>query len=1207
MYQTKLCNNGKSVKSEVLYTKGKYVWKRGRIKLKLKRLTAMLMLGTFLCTNSAIGVFADEDEPVQGDIISTQDGGTQDATGTGTGTDGTSTTTGTGTGTDGSSITTGTGTGTDGGSATSETTGAGTGTDGSSTTQGTIGTGEETGTSTGDTQVTGDGANTTSTTTGTGTGTETDGAGATQTTGTTQTTQTTPEHTHCLELVKGDHIHYYQCTDSECDYKEGSVSCTPGNPVLDGYYVKTYCTICEQELSSVDARPTIVSVEDNNDNPVYICGIPHYTTGTQFTVKATIDQSQSMEVVLAAYDVVNETSVEFQPDDVPETDDDGNKVYTFTVDEDGTYYYIMGALARNSTYKSVSATMAHECYVQLTDADYAGVVYTVSAVDADGNEVWKMNDSNENEIYYSSTKYLQDKLKIEFAGVTDYEITNAKLVDENDAVIEGKWKSAPNQDNRRCCIVDALCKAIYDLFHTDNAYKIFYDQFENSGIYYVPAADDGEHTYTLSFVINGELGQKTVKTFIDNAPPEIISTTYNGSDTPAGSSGADTGFYNEDVRVEIKVKESNLINEDTLEGVYIENEAGGEPIYFKAESVYGDVHTFAATVSGDGSYQLKGTVADKANNIKSLDSQSTFTIDKTKPVVQLTFDNNEATNDKYFNKARTATITVKDTNFPGDDAYTTLTLNSQIGTPQVGGWEKTSDDTYSKKIEFSADGIYSLTFNCKDKAGNSSEQQSASEFVVDLTAPEVKVSFDNNTPANENYFKESRMATITIEDISFSSSLVSIDKASEDGLNALPAVTDFNESDGKYVATMKFNTDGKFGFNITCKDLAGNSSDTYTSGVFFIDTTLPEIEITGVTDMSANNGTVEPVITVKDLNLKSEDIEVHLTGSNNGEVAIENKATQTQDGYTLQISDLAHEKANDDLYTLTAKVKDLAGNEFEKQISYSINRFGSIYVVSPDTKKMIDDYYVTTPQNVVITEINVDTLTYKEVSVTHDGDVNQLSAGRGYTTSELSNENGWHSISYTVGKSNFESDGIYSVTVYSEDKATNKQSNQSKEAEIEFLMDQTSPSVVVSGIESDGIYEESQHDFSVNATDTVGVAKITVYADNKVVAEYEASELTENGGTEIITLAGKDDYQQIALTCQDVSGNETTLTYDNVLISEKAQELIASGTIEKQKITRKDLNNSGLSGMAKGVMAVVGTSTVGAAGAVTFGFRRFKK
>jgi hypothetical protein len=205
---------------------------------------------------------------------------------------------------------------------------------------------------------------------------------------------------------------------------------------------------------------------------------------------------------------------------------------------------------------------------------------------------------------------------------------------------------------------------------------------------------------------------------------------------------------------------------------------------------------------------------------------------------------------------------------------------------------------------------------------------------------------------------------------------------------------------------------------------------------------------------------------------------------------------------------------------------------------------------------MVDGYYVTKPQDVVITEINVDSLTKKEVSVAYDGSVKELREGASFTTNDKTNSNGWHSISYNVGKANFNKDGIYAVTVFSEDRASNKQSNQSKDAEIEFLLDKTAPSVIVSGLEDGGIYEEDSHDFSVNAADTIGVTDMKIYLNDEKLSSYTADELNNNGGTAVLTIPSKDDYQKVTIKCTDVAGNVTKLEYNNLLVSVKAEELL---------------------------------------------------
>ena len=400
------------------------------------------------------------------------------------------------------------------------------------------------------------------------------------------------------------------------------------------------------------------------------------------------------------------------------------------------------------------------------------------------------------------------------------------------------------------------------------------------------------------------------------------------------------------------------------------------------------------------------------------------------------------------------------------------------------------------------------------------------------------------------------------------------------------------------------------GVKIKPQDLAGNTAETYTSSTFVIDTVAPEVNITGVADMSANNGAVQPVVTSTDENIKPEDVVVTLTGANKGTVSSSASVRQGNGGYVVELPDLAHVKENDDLYILKATITDLAGNVTEKEIKYSVNRFGSVYVLGDGTLSMIDSYYVTNPQNVVVTEINVDELTYKEVSVTYDGSVRNLSNGKDYSTSDTVNKNSWHSISYTIKAANFRNDGLYSVSVFSEDKATNTQSNKSKDANIEFMVDSTAPSVIVSGVESDGVYEEDEHDFSVNATDTIGINGLTVYLNDKVLAEYTAEELQKNGGTEVLTIPGKDDYQQLKIVCSDVAGNETKYSCNNILVSKKAETLIANDIIQKAEITDEDTatgNGSSLPRPLVAILIVIGAAAVMCSGILLYTRKKINK
>lgn len=994
---------------------------------------------------------------------------------------------------------------------------------------------------------------------------------------------TIPWHPHCFgeyhyigENEDGVPQHEATCTYPGCNEKDVR-DCEKETVLIDGYEV-TRCKVCGHEFSSVDPKPVIESIEFSTDAEKNFNNIDLYKSDVTVTVKARCVAKGGATYTLEGFDENASEDVSFELTQDGDPDDEGFIKYSYTFSGSELYYSIDKVKGCTNDYDgSIYVERACQFEVNTTNMKVKGPVAYIEASNEAGDRVWIYDDDKFyfDNWYSSSIEGYPDTLELTFAAVTrNYDVSYFTVYDN------GKELPAEAIHNLTEDVTGKLknVEPVWDGNEVDYEYEYNTKPRAKDKQFYkikytcqIPTTVEGEHTYEIVY---GKDSYHTesyeITIYVDNTVPVIDSISYNGNSTPVGSSGANTGYYNEDVEVEVVVTEENLVNEEKLDDLRLVEEGGGsKALTFKEKR--GDKYVFSAVASSEGKYHVEGLVMDKADNIRKLADQESFIIDKTNPEVTVEFDNTEAKNGKYYNAARVATITVKDANFEPDDKYITLNISEKDGKAAPGGWEKSSEGSYVKRINFDADGVYSFTVSCKDKAANASATASAEEFVIDTTVPTIDVSFDNNSSSNEYYFKDARHATIVVEDANFDSKLVVIEKTGEDGAGSLPGVSGFSDADKKHSASMSFEKDGKYAFRVTCQDLAGNVADTYTSSVFVIDTLAPELNITGVADMSANNGVVQPIITTKDENLKAENVVVTLTGANKGTISTVGSTTQSNGGYVVEISDLPHVKSNDDLYILKAEITDLAGNVTEKEIKYSVNRFGSVYVLGDGTLGMIDSYYVTKPQNVVITEINVDELTYKEVSITYDGSVKDLSSGKDYTTTDTVNKNSWHSISYTINASNFRNDGLYSVSVYSEDKASNTQSNKSKDANIEFLVDSTAPSVIVSGVESDGVYQEAEHNFSVNATDTIGIAGLKVYLNNDILAEYSAQELQENGGTEVITIPGKDDYQQLEIICSDVAGNETKLSCNNVLVSEKAEDLIDNDIIQKIDVVPEEI------------------------------------
>ena len=90
------------------------------------------------------------------------------------------------------------------------------------------------------------------------------------------------------------------------------------------------------------------------------------------------------------------------------------------------------------------------------------------------------------------------------------------------------------------------------------------------------------------------------------------------------------------------------------------------------------------------------------------------------------------------------------------------------------------------------------------------------------------------------------------------------------------------------------------------------------------------------------------------------------------------------------MEDFKHDEETDDVYTMTAVIKDKAGNETEKEVMFSVNRFGSNYIFSETTEKFLDDVYANKPKDLVVTEVNVDSLVFNGISYGLDGTKKEL-------------------------------------------------------------------------------------------------------------------------------------------------------------------------------------------------------------------------
>lgn len=538
---------------------------------------------------------------------------------------------------------------------------------------------------------------------------------------------------------------------------------------------------------------------------------------------------------------------------------------------------------------------------------------------------------------------------------------------------------------------------------------------------------------------------------------------------------------------------------------------------------------------------IRVTAVDYAGNQSS--SEKKIAIDITAPRIEVIYDNNSPSNGKYYNNVRTATVKVYERNFDPDGISMNIT-GTNGAKPTISGWSVgnksgVSDDNVNIcTITYSADADYTFTMSATDLAGNKTSYEKTDEFVIDRTKPVISVGFDNNNGKGK-YYNASRTATITVKEHNFDAKgFTSAIKAYLEGKGiAAPSVSGWSNNGDTHTATIRFANDGDYSFILDFVDLAGNKAETYTQGEFTIDLTKPKITFGGVGDKSANRGDVAPTVTFSDVNFQKDSVSVILAGLKHAKKNVTGSFTASANGGTVTLSDFKHVQSEDDIYTLTATTTDAAGNVTTESITFSVNRFGSNYCFSKDSEKFLNSRYHKKGQDITIYEVNVDELKEHGITVNHNGTATKLTKDM-YTVEDVTGNGEWKTYKYVIKAECFKDEGMYEITVDSTDAAGNRQDNKLKNSPIGFVIDQTPPSVVITGVEDDAVYDQTSRKITFKVSDDQAVGELTIYVDGKEVAKYSAKQLIKMDGKVEYELKEAGKWQTVTAKVTDAAGNE---------------------------------------------------------------------
>lgn len=623
--------------------------------------------------------------------------------------------------------------------------------------------------------------------------------------------------------------------------------------------------------------------------------------------------------------------------------------------------------------------------------------------------------------------------------------------------------------------------------------------------------------------------------------------------------------------------------------IYSDNEEVAKEPNIPDDLLTGDVQGWTATQE-DGlvtelileDFEVSGEANDMVLLVELTDNSGNasydyyaFGIDNEKPVVEAEYDpaSGDEDNNGYFNKNRTVTITVYDRNFDPDDAAdTTVQVTRDNRAYNVGAVKWTAmntkggagndEDGYQTNITFREDGDYTFDIKVRDRAENendtvnyAADNKATTKFTIDKTKPAISVRYDNNSAANGKYFNRVRTATVTVREHNFDVSRVTFDiSATLDGANIRqPSVRWTNRGD-THTATIAYRADGDYEFDVTVEDMAGNmdSGISYVRGTvagreFTIDTNINEPVITGVEDGSSYRDTVIPVITLDDVNYDSHNIVLLRTRKDEQNVNVTREyiggMARDSHGGTITCDTFEEIQENDGIYQLTVSMTDMAGNHSEKSITFTVNRFGSVYDYNAYLSSLQDQYVQAVTRNVVITEYNPDRLVEGslELEITKDGTPlknPEYSVTPVINSSAPIGSSGWYQYEYEIEASNFSKDGVYRITVASEDEAGNEpETSNYEELDAIFRVDSVAPEFTsIKGLEKAVVNAERQN-VSFDVFDAIGLDKITVYVDGKKVKSIDEFEDLSSCSDNFTINSGL--KQDVRLVAEDRAGNIT--------------------------------------------------------------------
>ena len=236
--------------------------------------------------------------------------------------------------------------------------------------------------------------------------------------------------------------------------------------------------------------------------------------------------------------------------------------------------------------------------------------------------------------------------------------------------------------------------------------------------------------------------------------------------------------------------------------------------------------------------------------------------------------------------------------------------------------------------------------------------------------------------------------------------------------------------------------------------------------------------------------------------------------------------------------------AKDDYYTLYIRTYDSNGKLVSDTTeNFSINKNGSSYSIV--NEGLEGHSFKSLSSNVQLVESNVDKINSDKTTIKVFRDGKEISVPKGaIKVSRTGGVNGNWEYTYSIDKSYFEEDGVYTLEVFSQTETGVKYSSSSRT--IQFIIDNKAPQIAITGIRDGGRYKSNEKRITIDVRDISKIKSIKAYLNGKEVKVL----YDEKTGLYYYDMKSTgQDRNEFVVEVEDEAGNLSTVSVKNFLLS----------------------------------------------------------